>query len=478
MTDRRPRGDRRPQLDPEPQLRSWLRQPVDLPESDLARVAWLVHHTPQQRRWPLPHLRRSAPMFTALKLTAAGAILASLGIVLWSVAPTQNPVLPPAISPSPSAQPAPILQPSASPVASVSPGPSTPPLALGPVVLALEPVDAVRVGDWVKVGAKPRSNADGTGWGDLADPRSTGDLLVVRTTLSHPDETIDHRVLVSPDGLDWYGADVPGKAPVFNDLTVGPDGLLLAGSVGSGKKRTPALWTSSDGVTWTALAAPEGRTKVDRVVQYDPALTVIITGNQLWASRDGGAWENLGQTIEVLAPQAGPGGFVSCCDIGDGQTFMLTWNDPAWTTGRELGGPPEEDGRSMGPATDLRLAPMGDQWVFVPGRDAYPDVLFTSPDAIEDWTQIPRPAGLVGEELRWMTMVDGNAMAYGLSLEDGGVGAVWTWTLGDEAPAPALLPRTDEDLAMPTAWGDTYATTASWRSETSELSFWVHQPEG
>ncbi len=246
--------------------------------------------------------------------------------------------------------------------------------------------------------------------------------------------------------------------------------------MGSGKKRAAALWTSTDGVTWTAVPAPEGRRTVDRVVQVDPALSVIIAGNRLWVSRDGGAWEDHGQTIEVLAPQAGPGGFVSCCDIGDGQTFMLTWNDPAWTTGRELGGPPKDDGKGMGPATDLRLAPMGDLWVFVPGRDAYPDVLFTSPDALESWTKIPRPAGLVGEELRWMTMVDGQAMAYGLSLENGGVGAVWTWTLGEEAPSPALLPRTDEDLAMPTAWNGTYATTGSWRSETSELSFWVHQP--
>ena len=46
----------------------------------------------------------------------------------------------------------------------------------------------------------------------------------------------------------------------------------------------------------------------------------------------------------------------------------------------------------------------------------------------------------------------------------------------EEAPAPALFPRTDESIGQPVAWDDTWAATGRFRGETSELSFWQISP--
>jgi hypothetical protein len=127
--------------------------------------------------------------------------------------------------------------------------------------------------------------------------------------------------------------------------------------------------------------------------------------------------------------------------------------------------------------TDANLGVVGEQWVLVPSTARYADTILVSPDGVT-WTEVPRPAALTGQELRWITQIDGQAVAFGPSLEDEGVGAIWTWTLGEEAPAPALFPRSDEYLLEPALRDGRFYAPGAWRSEDAELSMWVYQPEG
>jgi hypothetical protein len=466
MTDRRAFSDRRSMPDLEPPLRAWLSQPVELPESDLARIAWLVHNTPQQRRWSLPYLRSASPMFTAFKLTAASAILASVGLFLFNAAPTRRVDLP-AASPSPTA--AAILAPSASPADSPGPDASAAPLDLGPVVLQLAPGDGTRVGDWVKLGSRSTSNGDGTGWSGLSDLQAIGPVMVARAVLNLADETEEHHLLASVDGLAWSSIDLPARDVAFTHLFAGPDGLVLAGQdTDDGTTWTARLWTSPDGLTWSETPAP-GRKTIDQIVSFGEPRIVRI-GDRLWASRDGGDWEQTSRAtgFRILA---GPGGFQLWGDGGSGSSFFMQHADEAFSELVEVGVPRQID------PSDANLGVVGDQWVLVPSLKRYPDTILVSPDGVT-WREVPRPVALTGQEMRWITEVDGQAMAYGPSLDDEGVGAVWTWTLGEAAPEHALFPRSDEYLLEPAELDGTVYAPGAWSSEASEASMWVYQPEG
>jgi hypothetical protein len=105
-------------------VRSWIKEPASLSDSGVARVALLVHETPQQRGWLPPlrsgrvhttqdgTIRRSETMFTATRIAAAATIIAlagSLALVNGTLGPTSGPGSAPAAeapSPSPSIEPA------------------------------------------------------------------------------------------------------------------------------------------------------------------------------------------------------------------------------------------------------------------------------------------------------------------------------------------------------------------------------------
>ena len=72
------RGMNREPFDHAPLVEAWLKEPIWLPESDTARIAQLVHQTPQQRRW-WPSLSRKGigTMFSATKFVAAGVVVAA-----------------------------------------------------------------------------------------------------------------------------------------------------------------------------------------------------------------------------------------------------------------------------------------------------------------------------------------------------------------------------------------------------------------
>ena len=80
------------QFDDGPAIQSWLEEPVWLPDSDTARIAQLVHQTPQQRGW-LPPFRawRFQPIVNAAKFVVAGVVVALFGVFLfWGVLTTQR----------------------------------------------------------------------------------------------------------------------------------------------------------------------------------------------------------------------------------------------------------------------------------------------------------------------------------------------------------------------------------------------------
>ncbi len=112
--------------DPAPAVEAWLKEPIWLPESDLGRVAQLVHQTPQQRGWrPALDRERYQAMFSATKLVVAGIIVAAFGSFFLA----SGVFSPPPVDqvPAMTATPTETAVQSSSPSATDSPAPPSPP---------------------------------------------------------------------------------------------------------------------------------------------------------------------------------------------------------------------------------------------------------------------------------------------------------------------------------------------------------------
>jgi hypothetical protein len=130
----------------------------------------------------------------------------------------------------------------------------------------------------------------------------------------------------SADGLNWIAASVEGKrAPGAQllEVTTGSDGLLAIGSDSTDPQpsaRTAAGWVSSDGRTWTRIAAAAFATRPYGSFTGSNGAQMVTIGPQLlggrydpdtlaaWVSTNGIEWRSL----SIRGTEADlPGGDVS-----------------------------------------------------------------------------------------------------------------------------------------------------------------------
>jgi hypothetical protein len=199
-------------------------------------------------------------------------------------------------------------------------------------------------------------------------------LVAVGSDLDGP------RAWISSDGVSWQEASVPampanvafdGKHADawMQDVATDGERLVAVGTIGVSCGQTcgrygPAVWTSTDGRTWSALPAgpvfPPNPTDVEvRSVTAGPTGFVIVGGifsdePWIWASPDGLAWHRVAPEqdafvsrssgrgdgsdslyFEIQAVAAGGGGYVAVG--GDAWCVYSRWDCPraeaaVWTS--------------------------------------------------------------------------------------------------------------------------------------------------
>ncbi len=454
-----------------PIVEAWLKEPVWLPPSDTARIAQLVHQTPQQRRWWRRTITGgSQSMFNAIRFVVAGVIVAAFGgFMLSGYLPSQqeNAQLPAAVAASPGAD-----TPSAAPseIAETA-EPVDPELLAG--ALVMEPGSGETVAGFTQIG---RLSANGDPrFGELQDLQSVGERLVARSSVNESKEAHHDVILHSRDGLTWLPATVPGDDPVFEDLASSGTGLMLAGSTLVDGKREAALWTSSDGVAWTVVPAP-AVSRIDQIVLAgDP--TVVRTGNRVWVDGDGGEW-SIWNKVPNSSILHGPGGLLTWQGGGQDQT-VPTWvlhNQDTQSPTTEVVLPEALQWNVVGPNPPnmgIGVFALDDEWVMVGSEAKAPDTIHVSANGL-DWQDVPRPPGMSEGAVRWMAQVGDQVQAFGtVAGEDSTHGAIWTWRLGEPVGQPETLEGTgDEWIDAPVAWQGGYMATGYERNRDQYLTLW------
>ena len=123
---------------------------------------------------------------------------------------------------------------------------------------------------------------------------------------------VDGAVWTSPDGIDW--SRVPHDEAVFGgegdqsitSVTAGGPGLVAVGTDGPVKNSDVAVWTSTDGVTWSRVPHDEavfgggGNQSITSVTAGGPGLVAVGTDAShddgdpaVWTSPDGITWSRV-----------------------------------------------------------------------------------------------------------------------------------------------------------------------------------------
>jgi hypothetical protein len=459
-------------FDPAPAVQAWLKEPIWLPESDLARIALLVHQTPQQRGWASPlHLERMRTMFSATKLVAAGVIVATFGGFLlasgvWSPQTDQRvPAAAETVEPTTSAAP---TASAASPLPQASTAPAEPSdTETSGRPLVFDEASGESLGSWSQAGI-----TDGGRYGLLQDLQVVGDRLVVLSSVSRKNRGVEGVVLVSSDGRTWQTADVPGDTPRFEDLAASPDGLLLGGSVQADGKRAAQMWSTPDGITWTPVEAPDAR-QIDQIVSTDSP-RAVVSGQRLWVD-DGSGWAQNTRLVNMSIAR-GPGGFLAW--QGGGQDIMLgtTMTHASDLSDWHEVGLPGALGRGEAALGGLQLFVVGDQWVLVPSEAKLPDTMYVSSDGL-DWQEVPRPSGLMEGEVEWMAQVGDTVQAFGQTAADGSSG-LWTFDLGQAgAEFEVLDPSGDAFIDSPVAFAGGQVALGMTGGPGIRTTLWATSPE-
>jgi hypothetical protein len=455
-------------LDHAPLVEAWLKEPIWLPEVDTARTAQLVHLTPQQHPWRRPFTtRRSFTMFTATKILGAGVVLAAFGGFLFSaglLTPQYSDNLRAAAtaSPAPSAAPA-----EASPEA--SPQSETPPTAepVAADALVMSASSQQGAAGWTEIGRVSASPAKNTHYAEMRHLQAIGDRLVAIGTYHSPDTGKgDHDAIFSSlDGITWVPAAMPGDEPTISDLATTSDGLVAAGSDTIDGAQVPRIWSSADGVDWTELDAPAELKRVDQTVSAEAPLAVL-GGQQLWTNDDG-AWTFVTKLVNMSIAK-GPDGYLAW-QFADVATMLHSADLTSWN---EVGLPRKVSKGGANLLVDTQVFALDDQWILLPHVVTSPDVMYTSVDGIE-WTEAPRPPGIIAGAVQWMADIDGQVQAFGaVDGDDTDAAGIWTLTPGEPVADPEIMGDAADLIAPPIAFGDGYAATGLYMGSGSELTSW------
>ncbi len=456
-------------------VEAWLKEPIGLPEIDTARTAQLVHLTPQQRGWLRPLIaRRSHTMFSATKLVAAGIIVAAFGGFLLSTGTLKLPDAvnaPAAITAAPSANAvANDPTPEASPTGEVEamPESETPADAL-----VLGASSGQSVAGWTEVGRISITDGD-IKYGEMRHLQAIGERLVAIGSYHGPAEGPIHDVIYhSVDGISWVPAEVPGNEPSINDLAATAEGLLAAGSDKVDGADVARIWSSPDGIDWTEVAAPTDLKRIDQIVSTEEPL-IVRGGRQLWADNDGSEWTLANRLGKDMSALKGPGGFL-LWQFTEVATVLHSTDLMSGST--EVGLPVKLSKGGSGVVSDMQIFATDDLWVLVPHVLSSPDAIYTSPDGIE-WTEAPRPPGIVAGAVRWMADIDGQVQALGaVDGDDTDAAGIWTFVPGEPVADPEIMDRADEFIDTPVAFGDGYAATGLKMGRDWQLTTWERSVE-
>ncbi len=460
-------------FDHTPIVEDWLKEPIWLPEGDTARIAQLVHQTPQQRGWLRPFLtRRTHTMITATKFVTAGVILAAVGGYLLlggGLLPQTRESLPAASALATAAA-------SVAPDATVAPtvGPSFHPASTEGALAMGEPDTDVTAAGWTERGSASYYNADGTGFGQLDHLQAIGDRLVaLGSTLDSENGPSHDVVMTSTDGQTWVPVTLPGNVPVLNDLTATADGLIVGGQDLVDGAKAARLWSSPDGLEWTDVPAPEGAGVISQIVSASDPLVVRVN-QRLYELGTDGVWieQNRIPNSQILR---GPSGYIVWQGGGQDQRFGLTMFQQATLDSpiSEIG-LPGKLGRGALSQVGVQLFAVGDQWVMVP--DGYETPIYASSDGFE-WQELPRPDRMLGGYVEWMGMIGDQLQAFGIQYRDNGSpSGVWTIDPASSDPAPfEMLDRAgDQHMGAPVAFGDGYLATGIYTGRGGGITTWVH----
>jgi len=465
-------------FDHAPIVEDWLKEPIWLPEGDTARIAQLVHQTPQQRGWLRPFLnRRTHDMFSATKIVTAGVILAAVGGYLLlggGLLPQDHQALP-AASATAAATATASAAPDASvaPVASGDPEVTVPETAAGALVMG-EPATDVTAAGWAESGSAPYFNADGTGFGQLDHLQVIGDRLVALGSTLDAEEGPSHEVVMtSTDGRTWVPVTLPGDEPVLNDLVATADGLVAGGQDRVDGAKSAALWSSVDGLEWATMPAPEGAGVISQIVSASDPL-VVRANQRLYELGTDGAWidRNRMPNSQILR---GPSGYIVWQGGGQDQRFGLTMFQQATLDSpiSEIG-LPGKLGRGALSQISVQLFVVGDQWVMVP--EGYETPIYVSNDGFE-WREVPRPDRMLGDYVEWVGLIGDQLQAFGIQYRNNGSpSGVWTIDLTSSDPAPfEMVDRAgDQHMGAPVTFGDGHLATGINTGRGDGITTWEH----
>jgi hypothetical protein len=225
-------------------VEAWLKESTWLEPVDEGRVAAIVHHTPQARRWP-PQVDpgRFAPMLNATKFVAASVVLALTGGLLLNVLPTD---------PTPA-----------------------------------EPVPAAETA--------------------TATTEATTEVVTEAThsLITFPDEIpegVESGAIETPQGpARWIRTTHPEGLPWLSDVLPWGDGIAVFAEFYT------ALVATEDGVTWTSIELPDGSAARSEVAYLDGFYYYVSPQTQrMWVSRGpGDAWRELDSSAMEATRQAG-----------------------------------------------------------------------------------------------------------------------------------------------------------------------------
>lgn len=200
----------------------------------------------------------------------------------------------------------------------------------------------------------------------------------------------------SSDGLHWTAGrplDIEGlmKAPVgITAVVEGPSGLLAVGryeqAACGGPATVDALWTSSDGLTWTRVQPPADFTSASVYTVDGGSIGYIASGTlkdgvtqAVWLSGDGRSWRQVplpkatfGTVVVDGATAFSTGYVVAGAVLGDegcGGARLLTpslwWsaNGTSWTRSKLTGATPANDATmTVSRISDHALMAIATEW--------------------------------------------------------------------------------------------------------------------